>query len=113
MALSLYNRMWAALNKYNKLYTRPRVLDVAWCATKYQTWSLQMTTQLRACNTGPQSKIQIQMANIYNKIQIDNTIAISNGDLQKEYCTIFQYPDGCNADQGSLKLATGHTHKQK
>ena len=29
------------------------------------------------------------------------------------YCTIFQYPDGCNADQGSLILATSHTHKQK
>ena len=48
-----------------------------------------------------------------NKIQIDNTTTISNGDLQKEYCTIFQYPDGCNADQGSLILATSHTHKQK
>ena len=40
------------------------MLDVAWCATKYQIWSLQMTTQLRARNAGPQNKIQIQMANI-------------------------------------------------
>ena len=70
-----------------------------------------MTTQLRAHNAGPQNKIQIQMAK-YNKIQINNTMTISNGNLQKEYCTIFQYPDGCNADQGSLILATGHTHKQ-
>ena len=31
----------------------------------------------------------------------------------KEYCTIFQYPDGCNVDQGSFIPATGHTHKQK
>ena len=49
----------------------------------------------------------------FNKIQIDNTTTISNRDLQKEYCTIFQYPDGCNADQWSLILATRHTHKQK
>ena len=70
-----------------------------------------MMTQLRARNTGPQNKIQIQIVK-YNKIQIDNTTTIFNGDLQKEYCTIFQYPDGCNADQGSLILATGHTHKQ-
>ena len=49
----------------------------------------------------------------YSKIQIDNTTTISNGDLQKEYCTIFKYPDGCNADQRSLILATSHTHKQK
>ena len=87
-------------------------MDVAWCATKYQIWSLQMTTQLRACNAGTQNKIQMQISK-YNKIQIDNTMTISNGDLQKEYCTIFQYPDGCNVDQGSLILATGHNHKQK
>ena len=90
-------------------------MDIAWCATKYQIWSLQMIIQLRARNKGPQNTIQ-QISNtisIYNKIQIDNTMTISNGDLQKEYCTIFQYPDGCNADQGSLILATGHTHKQK
>ena len=60
-----------------------------------------MTIQLRAHNAGPQNKIQNTNGK-YNKIQIDNTITISNGDLQKEYCTIFQYPDGCNADQGSL-----------
>ena len=71
-----------------------------------------MTTQLRACNAGPQNKIQ-NTNDQCNKIQIGNTTTISNGDLQKEYCTIFQYPDGCNADQGSLILATGHTHKQK
>ena len=70
-----------------------------------------MTTQLRTHNTGPQNKIQNTNGE-YNKIQIDNTITFSNGDLQKEYCTIFQYPDGCNADQGSLILATSHTHKQ-
>ena len=46
-----------------------------------------MTTQLRAHNAGPQSKIQNTNGK-YNKIQIDNTITISNGDLQKEYCTI-------------------------
>ena len=86
-------------------------MDAAWCATKCQIWSLQTMTQLRAHNAGPQNKIQIQMTK-YNKIQIDNTMTISNGDLTKEYCTIFQYPDGCNADQGSLILATGHTHKQ-
>ena len=62
-----------------------------------------MMTQLRARNAGPQNKIQIQMAK-YNKIQIVNTMTISNGDLQKEYSTIYQYPDGCNADQGSLIL---------
>ena len=87
-------------------------MDVAWCATKYQIWFLPMTTQLRAHNVGPQNKIQNTNGE-YNKIQIDNTITISNGDLQKEYCTIFQYPDDCNADQGSLIPATGHTHKQK
>ena len=87
-------------------------MDIAWCAPKYETWSLQMTTQLRAHNAGPQNKIQNTNSK-YNKIKIDNTITISNGDLQKEYCTIFQYPDGCNADQRSLILATGHTHKQK
>ena len=87
-------------------------MDVAWCATKYQIWSLLMMTQLRACNAGPQSKIQ-NMNDKYIKIQIDNTITISNGDLQKEYCTIFQYPDACNADQGFLIPATSHTHKQK
>ena len=86
-------------------------MDVAWCATKCQIWSLRMTKQLRARNAGPQNKIQIQMTK-YNKIQIDNTMTISNGDLQKEHCTIFQYPYGCNADQGSLILATDHTHKQ-
>ena len=87
-------------------------MDVAWCATKYQIWSLRMMTQLRAHNAGPQNKIQ-STNDQCNKIQIGNTTTISNGDLQKEYCTIFQYPDGCNADQGSLILATGHTHKQK
>ena len=46
------------------------------------------------------------------KYKLATPLTISNGDLQKEYCTIFQYPDGCNADQGSLILATGHTHKQ-
>ena len=112
MALPLYNRMWAALIKYNKIYTRPHILDVAWCATKYQIWSLQIMTQLRAHNAGPQSKIQNTNSK-YNKIQIDNTNTISNEDLQKEYCTIFQYPDGCHAYQGSLIPATGHTHKQK
>ena len=71
-----------------------------------------MMTQLRAHNAGPQNKIQDTNGE-YNKIQINNTITISNGDLQKEYCTIFQYPDGCNADQGSLIPATGHIHKQK
>ena len=86
-------------------------MDVAWCATKYQIWSLQMMTQLRAHNAGPQNKIQ-NTNDQCNKIQIGDTTTISNGDLQKEYCTIFQYPDGCNADQGSLILATGHTHKQ-
>ena len=86
-------------------------MDIAWCATKYQIWSLQMMTQLRAqCRT---TKQNTNTNGKYDKIQIDNTITISNGDLQKEYCTIFQYPDGCNADQGSLILATGHTHKQK
>ena len=69
-------------------------------------------TQLRARNAGPQSKLQ-NTDDKYNKIQIDNTTTISNGDLQKEYCTIFQYPDGCNADQGSLIPATGHTHNLK
>ena len=87
-------------------------MDIAWCATKYQIWSLQMMTQLRAHNAGPQNKIQNTNGE-YNKIQIDSTITISNGDLQKDYCTIFQYLDGCNADQGSLIPATGHTHKQK
>ena len=57
------------------------------------------------------TKYKMQMTNY--QIQIDNTTTISNGDLQKEYCTIFQCPDGCNADQGSLILATSHTHKQK
>ena len=69
-------------------------------------------TQLRARNAGPQNKIQ-NTNDQCHKIQIGDTMTISNGDLQKEYCTIFQYPDGCNADQGSLILATGHTHKQK
>ena len=87
-------------------------MDIAWCATKYQIWSLQMTTQLRAHNAGPQNKIQNTNGE-YNKIQTNKTITISNGDLQKEYCTIFQYPDGCNADQWSLIPTTGHTHKQK
>ena len=87
-------------------------MDIAWCATKYQIWSLRMTTQLRAHNAGPQSKIQ-NTNDKHNKIQIDDTTTISNGDLQKDYCTIFQYPDGCNADQESLIPATGHTHKQK
>ena len=94
------------------MYTRPHILNTAWCETKYQIWSLQMMTQLRASNAGPQNKIQ-SSNDKYNKIQIDNTIAISNGDLQKEYCTIFQYPESCNADQGSLMLATGHTHKKQ
>ena len=67
---------------------------------------------IRAHNAGPQNKIQ-NTNDEYNKIQIDNTITISNADLQKEYCTIFQYPDGCYADQGSLIPATGHAHKQK
>ena len=69
-------------------------------------------TQLRARNAGPQNKIQNTNGK-YNKIQIDNTNTVSNGELQKEHCTIFQYPDGCNADQGSLIPATGHTCKQK
>ena len=34
-------------------------MDIAWCATKYQIWSLQMMTQLRAHNAGPQNKIQM------------------------------------------------------
>ena len=71
-----------------------------------------MTTQLRAHNAGPQNKIQ-NTNDQCDKIQIGDTSTISNGDLQKEYCTIFQYPDGCNADQGSLICATDHTHKQK
>ena len=87
-------------------------MDIAWCASKYQIWSLQTMTQLRAHNAGPQNKIQ-NTNDKCNKIQIGDTTTISNGDLQKEYCTIFQYPDGCNADQGSLILATSHTHKQK
>ena len=87
-------------------------MDVAWCATKYQIWSLQTMTQLSIHNTGPQNKMQ-NTNDKYNKIQIEDTITISNGDLQKEYCTIFQYPDGCNADQRSLIPATSHTLKQK
>ena len=71
-----------------------------------------MMTQSRACNAGPQNKIQ-NTNDQFNKIQIDNTTTISNGELQKEYCTIFQYPDSCNADQGFLTLATCHAHKQK
>ena len=71
-----------------------------------------MTTKLRAHNAGPQNKIQ-NTNDQCDQIQIGDTTTISNGDLQKEYCTIFQCPDGCNADQESLILATGHTHKQK
>ena len=57
------------------------------------------------------TKYKKQMMNI-TKYKINNTTTISNGDLPKEYCTIFQCPDSCNADQGSLRLATSHTHKQ-
>ena len=34
--LPLFNRMWAALNQQNKMYTRPPILVVVLSATKYQ-----------------------------------------------------------------------------
>ena len=34
--LPLFNSMWPALNWYNKMYTRPHILDLAWCTIKYQ-----------------------------------------------------------------------------
>ena len=58
------------------------------------------------------TKYKIQMINS-TKFKLTTPPLFPIGILQKEYCTIFQYPDGCNADQWSLILATRHTHKQK
>ena len=85
-------------------------MDVAWVCHKISNLVPQMMTQLRAHNAGPQNKIQ--MANT-TKYKLTTPLLFPMGIYKKEYCTIFQYPDGCNADEGSLILATSHTHKQK
>ena len=79
-------------------------------ATKYQIWSLQMTTQWRACNAGPQkAKHKTQ---IITKYKLAQSPLIPMG-IYKKVLHNLQYPDGCNVDQGSFIHTTSHTHKPK
>ena len=81
------------------------------CHKMSKIWSLRTTTQFRARNADHKTKYKYKLQNT-TKYRLTTPRLFPMGILQKEYCTIFQYPDGCNADQGSLILATGHTHKQ-
>ena len=71
-----------------------------------------MMTQLRARNAGPQSKIQIQMANI-TKYKLTTPLLFPMEIYKKSTAQSSNTLMACNADQGSLILATGHSHRQK
>ena len=96
--LPLFNRTWAALTQHNKIYTRPSILDLAWCATKYQIWSLLMMTQWRANNTGPQTQ---NTNSKLTKYKLAQPPLIPMGIYKKSTA---QSPihDGCNVEQGSF-----------
>ena len=58
------------------------------------------------------TKYKIQMMN-GTKYKLTTPLLFPMGIYKKSTAQSVQYPDGCNADQGSLILATSHTHKQK
>ena len=53
--LPLFNRMGAALNQHNKVYTRPLILDLAWHAITLTTpWSypvVEVDTHINLCTS--------------------------------------------------------------
>ena len=71
---------------------------------KISNWSLWTMTQWRTHNAGPQ--------NMEYKMQIGTATTNSNGDLQKEYCTISNIMTAVMQTEGHLYFTTSHTQKQ-
>ena len=58
------------------------------------------------------TKYKIQTINA-TKYKLTTPLLFPMGIYKKSTAQSSNNPDGCNADQGSLILATSHTHKQK